>query len=154
MLQFRANDREEIKSEKCAVDCWILPRVNPDGVTLRYGLYRLLLQGFRRVQGMCSMGTALYGRAPYRREFYSGTPIWKMDDGSYTSTPWEHVRQLDSACGAFYWMDPDGKPLETDDQEMVWDTMPFWSLGGVEASPQEAEAQEAVYYGLDGPSGQ
>lgn len=37
----------------------VLPRDNPNGTTLRYALYRFIVQGFRRCQGMAECGTTI-----------------------------------------------------------------------------------------------
>jgi len=51
LLQFRANAEGDIQLEDLVVDCWVLPRAR-SGTPFRYALYMLLLQGFRRLQGM------------------------------------------------------------------------------------------------------
>ncbi|KAF4505566.1 hypothetical protein G6O67_007500 [Ophiocordyceps sinensis] len=42
LLQFRAREPKDIAEADCAVDCWVIPRINRWGSTLRYALYRLL----------------------------------------------------------------------------------------------------------------
>ncbi|AEO59667.1 hypothetical protein MYCTH_2308128 [Thermothelomyces thermophilus ATCC 42464] len=49
MLQFRATSPWDIRRADCAVDCWVIP-ITKSTCSLRYALYRLLVQGFRRCQ--------------------------------------------------------------------------------------------------------
>lgn len=128
MLQFCAETAEEIRHEDCKVDAWIFPRHDP-GVTMRYALYRLLLQGFRRCQGMWPMPTPTphpFGQAPEYREFYSGQPMWNIG-GRYHAKPWGHRRRVDVYCGALYWTEQDGvTPLVDENGDRIWDTEQFW----------------------------
>ncbi|KAI8710955.1 hypothetical protein NCS52_01524400 [Fusarium sp. LHS14.1] len=127
LLQFQAKSPNEIKDAKCVVDCWVFPRDNPHGTPLRHALYRFLVQGFRRCQGMRATKMSLYGVRPTLRLFYSGLPLWKLEDGNFYANPWGHERKLDASCGAFYWTDKDGRvPLLGGDNNWVWDTESFW----------------------------
>ncbi|RTE81367.1 hypothetical protein BHE90_004158 [Fusarium euwallaceae] len=136
MLQFRAKTRDDIKDAKCVVDCWVFPRDNFHGTPLRYALYRLLVQGFRRCQGLRALDVSLFGVRPSRREFYNGRPLWNLPDGLTHSRPWGHTRRVDPAYGAFYWADGDGPaPLLDQNGTQVWDTAAFWE-------PAEEHAQQ------------
>lgn len=99
MLQFRAVRVEDIKSAQCPVDCWVIPRENDDGSTLRCAFYRLLVQGLRRCQGMVGLNPSVGGMNPDHREFFSGRLYWKCDED------------------------------EENEYAKVWDTPPFWSSG-------------------------
>jgi len=83
MLQFRADNPEHIKDTDYGVDCWILPCENPRGTLLRYALFRFLAQGFRRAQGYWPVEYDRNSRSwppPLYREFFSGQPVWKIDE--------------------------------------------------------------------------
>jgi hypothetical protein len=82
MLQFRANEKVNIRDTECEVDCWAIPRENEGGCTLRYSLYRLLVQGFRKCQGLRSLQVSLNRFRPSFRQFYSGSPVWMIDGQS------------------------------------------------------------------------
>ncbi|KAI8710576.1 hypothetical protein NCS52_01557900 [Fusarium sp. LHS14.1] len=130
MLQFRARDKHDIKDAKCEVDCWIFPRQNSQGTPLRYALYRLLVQGFRRCQGLRALDVSLYSVRPSRRNFYNGQPAWKLEDGKSHVSPWGHTRKVDQTYGAFSWTDTDGStPLLDQNGAPVWDTKAFWESG-------------------------
>ncbi|KAK3938580.1 hypothetical protein QBC46DRAFT_365378 [Diplogelasinospora grovesii] len=107
MLQFRANDKGKIKDAKCEVDCWVIPRENGGGCTVRYGLYRLLVQGFRKCQGLRSYEVSLGGIRPSFRQFYSGRPVWKVDGQNFGNHP-------------------------QDGGNRVWDTPSFWDTAQLE----------------------
>ncbi|TQV95309.1 hypothetical protein IF1G_06296 [Cordyceps javanica] len=85
LLQFRAVKFEAIEDENCPVDCWVL-QANKSRCTLRYALYRLLAQG-------------------WRREFYSGRPIWSLNEANryQTEHPYGYQRSVDQATGALKW---------------------------------------------------
>ncbi|KAL6408646.1 hypothetical protein AUP68_07590 [Ilyonectria robusta] len=51
---------------------------------------------------------SLYGVHPSRREFYTGRPVWKLEDGKIYGSPWGHTRKVDPTHGAFFWTDTDG----------------------------------------------
>ncbi|KAH8656430.1 hypothetical protein BGZ61DRAFT_434371 [Ilyonectria robusta] len=147
MLQFRARNKHDIKDAKCDVDCWILPREDMHGcysTTLRYALYRLLVQGFRRCQGARPMEVSLYGIHPHVREFYNGQPLWKID-GKLHTQPGGHCRLVDPTCGAFFWTDSDGStPLLDQDGNVARDTEEFW-----ESSQQQTEPDNNILAGED-----
>lgn len=143
-MQFRARSIEDIKDDTCEVDCWILPRENDGGTSLRYALYQLLVQGYRRCQGSRATDMTLYGQRPFLREFYNGRPLWKIDGKTYTK-PWGHCRLVDPVFGAFYWTERDGSsPLLDQDGRKVWDTEWSWEI--VESPAMEVEED---LYGMD-----
>ncbi|KAH6976633.1 hypothetical protein EDB80DRAFT_739934 [Ilyonectria destructans] len=146
MLQFRARDKHDIKDAKCEVDCWIFPRENFHGSPLRYALYRLLVQGFRRCQGSRPMDVSLYAVRPSRREFYTGRPLWKLEDGKTYGSPWGHTRKVDPTHGAFFWTDTDGStPLLDQNDDRVWDTKAFWESDQEQAEQADPLAGEDLY---------
>ena len=107
LLQFRASQPETIKDDDCQVDCWVLPRTS-SFCTLRYGLYRLLLQGWKRCQVMSALagapdGLIVGGLRPESREFYTGRPIWRVDGLRYASHPGGYSRSVDAVSGALKW---------------------------------------------------
>ncbi|KAL2174067.1 uncharacterized protein P884DRAFT_159421, partial [Thermothelomyces heterothallicus CBS 202.75] len=51
VLQFRARKPDHIRNADCPIDCWVIP-VEGSTCTLRYALYRLMVQGFRRCQAV------------------------------------------------------------------------------------------------------
>lgn len=137
MLQFRASKPAKIREADCEVDCWVLPRENPHGTTFRYALYRLLVQGLRRYQGLHPTDATLHGQRPHHREFYNGRPVWKLDN-KFLIKPWGYCRQLDTSYGAFYWTEADGAtPLLDRDGNKIWDTIAIW-----QPEPTQAEAME------------
>ncbi|KAK7394072.1 hypothetical protein QQX98_013144 [Neonectria punicea] len=128
LLQFRATSKSGIKDPNCEVDCWVIPRENPGGSTLREALYKLLVQGFRRCQGEFPLGADLYGYQPSLREFYNGRPLWNINQMLHWE-PWGHRRVVDASRGAFYWTDENGSNAATDvNGNAVWDTEAFWTV--------------------------
>ncbi|KAJ2893603.1 hypothetical protein MKZ38_008426 [Zalerion maritima] len=126
MLQFRATTAESIRDPDCAVDCWVFPRDNFNGLPLRWALYRLLVQGFRRCQGIWSLTPSLYNTISDRREFYNGRPLWRIG-GQLYNKPWGHCRRVDPFYGAFYWTDAEGCEPQVDVAgDKIWDTLGFW----------------------------
>lgn len=105
----------------------MLPRVNPDGTSLRYALYRLLVQGFRRVQGMWSANPPLNRMFPSRRHFYHGAPQFFIN-GLPTEKPLGHRRVVDSSTGSFYWVGAGGIALKEANGNAVWDTEAMWDV--------------------------
>lgn len=125
MIQFRAQNVSDIQDPSCEVDCWILPRVNTHGTSLRYALYRLLVQGLRRCQGMdTNPSLSLNGHKLDKRYFFNGAAVWKIH-GSEEPNPWGFYRRLHQESGAFYWVNANGEPLR-DGEAYVWDTLKFW----------------------------
>ncbi|KAL2693749.1 hypothetical protein Neosp_000312 [[Neocosmospora] mangrovei] len=103
ILQFRALRAEDLEDERCWVDCWVLPRAT-SSCTLRYALYRLLAQGWRRYQAEFSTPSfTVGGLTPCSREFFTGRPIWEGEEGSFPSHPGGYRRSVDAATGALMW---------------------------------------------------
>jgi hypothetical protein len=127
MLQFRAESVSDIQSEECPVDWWVIPRENDGGITIRYAFYRLIVQGFRRCQGMFATPVNLQGRSPHHRYFFSGAPIWKVD-GKYYNELAGYSRAINLSYGAFYWKFGDSEFLGADGTRL-WDTHSFWEEG-------------------------
>jgi len=70
LFQFRTPRLDKIIDEDCPVDCWVLPRTS-SYCTLRYALYRLLAQGWRRCQGMSAADQLTVGELrEHSREFF------------------------------------------------------------------------------------
>ncbi|EWZ77924.1 hypothetical protein FOXG_21397 [Fusarium oxysporum f. sp. lycopersici 4287] len=105
LLQFRAHRVEGIKNEDCEIDSWMIP-VKNSSCSLRYALYRLLAQGWRRCQGEVAAvtGFTVGGLAPCSREYYTGVPIWKAANGQrQKSHPLGYQRTVDGSTGAVVW---------------------------------------------------
>ncbi len=102
----------------------MLPRVG-SAVPLRYALYRLLAQGFRRFQGLCAPVPAasapVGGLKPFSRMFYNGWPIWKTGGTIVPTHPGGYEREVDAASGAVKWTHPDPA-----NDELVWETTALW----------------------------
>lgn len=108
---------------------------------MRYALYRLLVQGYRRCQGSWATDIVLYGQRLFLREFYNGRPLWKVD-GKVYSRLWGYSRLVDSMFGAFYWTERDGStPLMSQSGDKVWDTESSWEP----LEEQIMEAEEDLY---------
>lgn len=87
ILQFQARKPENIKDTDCPIDCWVIP-VEGSTCTLRYALYRLMVQGLRRCQASVANRPLTVGSlTEHRREFFNGRPIWKGDGQSYANHP-------------------------------------------------------------------
>lgn len=109
------------------VDCWVIPRDNPGGITPRWALYKLIVQGFRRCQGIGAPPLfELGGIRPKFREFFSGVPLWP--DGAVLSRthPLGYRRLMDESIGAFYWAAEDDTALIECGQ---W-TLGYWPVLG------------------------
>ncbi|EXK76237.1 hypothetical protein FOQG_19012 [Fusarium oxysporum f. sp. raphani 54005] len=117
LLQFRAFRAEDISDEKCPIDCWTLP-IDGSSCSLRYGLYRLLAQGWRRCQAELAAPFSIGGLQPYCREYFNGQPIWKVNGQKQRSHPNGYQRGVDQQTGALIWSHQ-VYPVE-------WETGPFW----------------------------
>lgn len=127
ILQFRAHTIDEIRGQG-DVDCWILPRYNPGGTAWRYALYRLLVQGFRRFQGLHRRNPILRSLPAEKVVLYNGQPQWRVD-GRLTYQPWGYTRILDRSTGTFYWTDETGTMLVDDRGIPLADTVSLWGSG-------------------------
>lgn len=125
MLQFRAHTVDEIRNSNCEVDCWVFPRENLGGTPWRYALYRLLVQGFRRFQGLNRTNMVFGGLAAESVTLYTGRPRWRIDNRS-TLQPFGYTRVLDPNTGAFVWVDATGSVLLQQDGTAAADTIAFW----------------------------
>ncbi|KAJ3528748.1 hypothetical protein NM208_g10064 [Fusarium decemcellulare] len=117
LLQFRATKPEDLLSERCPVDTWVLPIKNT-GCSLRYALYRILVQGWRRCQASASPLASIGGLAPEFREFYSGLPIWREGQTRQRSHPRGFQRSIDATNGSVFWSHPQ--------YAVEWETRAFW----------------------------
>lgn len=102
LLQFRASKVETLEDEDCPVDCWVLPRTN-SSCTLRYALYRLLVQGLRRCQGYVGGVLTVGDLTTTSRQFYSGRPTWKINGRKEYEHPQGFERSIDASTGSFVW---------------------------------------------------
>ncbi|KAK0610025.1 hypothetical protein B0T17DRAFT_593855 [Bombardia bombarda] len=126
ILQFRAVKIDHMRDAKLAVDCWVIPRENEGGTTLRYALYRLLAQGFRRCQGLSAELAEVGGVLPDRREFFSGVPLWLAKDKKLERRhPYGYYRDVYIGSGRLYWAYED-KAITDQQGSWVWDSVGFW----------------------------
>ncbi|KND88037.1 hypothetical protein TOPH_07337 [Tolypocladium ophioglossoides CBS 100239] len=83
LLQFRAKKLDDMKD--CDVDYWVFPRREAHdtvpGYPLRDALYRLLVQGIRRLQNENLPPPTIGSETSCGRAFYSGEPLWRHADG-------------------------------------------------------------------------
>lgn len=119
LLQFRADKVEDILEADCPVDCWVLPRKS-SYTPLRFALYMLLVQGFRRFQGLYAMPISVGGLTPRFRQFFSGRPVWGME-GVNLDHPGGYQRSVDADSGAIKWTHPE-------DPELVRETPTLWDV--------------------------
>lgn len=124
-----------MKDKDCRVDCWILPRTNEERESppLRYSLYRLLVQGLRRCQGLAEVKeVSINGYSPEYRQFYSGRPVFCDEKGNLVydhpqnSQQWTFDREVNIDRGSFYWR-LNEEPL-IENGESVWDSKPMWGF--------------------------
>ncbi|KXX77148.1 hypothetical protein MMYC01_207562 [Madurella mycetomatis] len=120
VLQFRANKVEDILEENCPVDCWVLPRESSN-TPLRFALYMLLAQGFRRFQGMCAVPLTVGGLTPRLRQFFNGRPVWRVNGANLVEHPGGYQRSVDPDSGAVKW-------THDEDPEAVWETLALWDV--------------------------
>lgn len=123
LLQFRAENARDMLAIDCPVDCWVLPMKDGDA-RWRDGLYRLLAQGFRRIQGACAIPISIGGVRPLRRRFFNGQPVWGAPGGAWELL--EHPGGYTSFVGTggiVTWchVGDQGLDFETD--------RPFWTQG-------------------------
>ncbi|KAK3373652.1 hypothetical protein B0T24DRAFT_271170 [Lasiosphaeria ovina] len=125
LLQFRASKAADILSHTVKVDCWVFPREKTN-VPLRYALYMLLSQGFRRFQTMNALPGPLSvgGFESVERRFFDGRPIWRdMYSHKTLDHPGGYNRSVD-ADGAVKWTDPN----DLAGASVVYETLPFWTV--------------------------
>lgn len=92
------------------------------------------------------MDVSLYAVRPSRREFYTGRPLWKLEDGKTYGSPWGLTRKVDPTHGAFFWTDTDGStPLLDQNGDRVWDTKAFWESDQEQAEQSDPLAGEDLY---------
>ena len=129
LLQFRAQKEKEMTDARTPVDCWVLPQrhESPGGCTLRYALYKLLVQGFRRCQNLVPLPVPAGGLQPEMRQYFSGKPMWKLPGGIYPYHPDGYDRQVDTAYGNFFWT-KDGVEVVDETGRRIWDTAACWQL--------------------------
>lgn len=93
----------------------MIPREN-SCTTFREALYRLLVQGLRRLQGNRAQQPTLGSFASPLRQFYNGWPAWRTDDGRILAIQ-RYYRVVDVYTGAMKWVyeeDLDFPTWETD----------------------------------------
>lgn len=87
IVQFRAHDREHIKSRSCLVDCCVIPREYiediPHQCTIQYALYKLAWRGWVRLCATLGRANDLRAQTDVKihgctREYkwWSGEPFW------------------------------------------------------------------------------
>ncbi|KAL8346184.1 hypothetical protein RB598_000199 [Gaeumannomyces tritici] len=139
LLQFRADTAQDMRAEKCKVDCWVIPRLNSDGgCTLREGLHRLLVQGFRRCQALSAVpGLSVHNVSPQYREFFSGRPVFADTSNNNNSgrLTYDHprndgvhhnfYREVDERDGSVYWC-YNGSACQDEGGNWVYDSGALW----------------------------
>ncbi|AEO69952.1 uncharacterized protein THITE_2171159 [Thermothielavioides terrestris NRRL 8126] len=118
LLQFRADTPAKMMDADCPVDCWVLPREG-SFYSLRYALYRLMAQGFRRFQGMCALPISVGGLTPRSRRFFNGVPVWHPNGVDQDEHPGGYVRSVNGTSGAVKW-------THSESGDLVWETAAFW----------------------------
>ncbi|KAM0439584.1 hypothetical protein ACHAPT_000676 [Fusarium lateritium] len=119
ILQFRAQTASDIRDANCEVDCWLLP-LNTNICTLRYALYRLLVQGLRRCQvGTVPVPLTVGGVTETYREFFTGCPVWTINGQPGYMHPSGYYRVVDKDTGALKW-------VHQQDPQGVWETGAIW----------------------------
>lgn len=130
ILQFRAQMVAQISDAKIPVDCWVIPRNNVGGTSLRYALYRLILQGYRRCQAIGASMPKLGGMQPVARHFYNGQLVWKGADKELTyDHPLGFSRAVYTGNGMLYWA-VGGEPATDEKGNWIWDSVAFWEEQG------------------------
>ena len=119
LLQFRATKLEKLEDEDCPVDVWLFSRTH-SACPLRYALYRLLVQGWRRCQGSMAGQLTVGGLTTNSWQFYSGRPTWKVNGVKQVDHPSGYQRSVDVATGSMMWK-PEGSELPA-----VVETWPVW----------------------------
>ncbi|KAK0640842.1 hypothetical protein B0T16DRAFT_514790 [Cercophora newfieldiana] len=117
LLQFQATREADIADANCRVDCWVIPREN-SYITFREALYRLLVQGLRRLQGNRAQQHPTLGSftSPLR-QFYNGRPAWRTSNGRLSAEPPEgYYRVVDVYTGVMKWVH------EQDSDFVLWET--------------------------------
>ncbi|RGP77279.1 mycothiol acetyltransferase [Fusarium longipes] len=120
LLQFRAKSVEDIRHRDCPVDCWVVSATRDGAVPLRVALYRLLMQGWRRVQGNSAPLQMIGGRMPHSREWYSGSPLWEGERGLQRQHPGGFTRQCEPQTGKLFWRN--GQGLKSNETGHLWST--------------------------------
>lgn len=127
LLQFRAERAEDMLAVECPVDCWVLPMTGCDA-NWRIALYRLLVQGFRRIQGACAIPISLGGLQPLRRRFFNGQPVWEAGEGG--REVFEHPGGFVSIVGGNAGLGGLVMWCSAVNQEFTHETdRPFWTSG-------------------------
>jgi hypothetical protein len=84
IVRFRANNRDDIKT--CNGDLFVISNIaGADGIPIRYALYRLMVDGLRRLMAATALAVMI---PPYTRHFdwFNGEPYWTAA-GSNTKYP-------------------------------------------------------------------
>jgi len=128
VLRFRAQKRSDMADKNLPVDCWVIPRENPGGITMRETFYRTLVQGFRRALGWQSRPVSVGNFSPSFRQYYTGRPVWKYPDGHLKADhPEGYTRAVDPNNGAFYWQ-LNGQVVPNQVGDALYDTPGVWMV--------------------------
>lgn len=103
LLRFRAGQANQIRSQDCAVDCWVIP-VGNDNCTVRYALYCLVREGFHRIIGQEAVNFEAGGWERHHI-WYSGKPYWLYDGNNMgVAHPPGHSRVWDRENYRWKWV--------------------------------------------------
>lgn len=117
LIQFRAKDREAIKSESCQIDTWLVPRHrhlnnNPNAgsnATMRQAFYNLIHRGWIRQIGQLSQRQPVsIGGFTREFEYWSGRPVWRNSANlreKHYNHPQGYHRLYNQGSRAWYWAD-------------------------------------------------
>lgn len=109
IFQFHATTREDIRSQDCLIDTWVIPRSSQShgvNITMREALDTLLRCGWMRVVGQLSRRSNIQiGEWMQEFEYWSGRPRWRHCslNSIRLSHPDGYRRKYDAGAGRWYW---------------------------------------------------
>lgn len=84
----------------------------------------MLVQGWRRCQGLAAPTLTVGSLTEHRREFYTGRPIWKVrsesgSSQSFVNHPEGYTRLVHAESGALGW-------IHENLEGTIWETGQYW----------------------------